>query len=329
MEYRLRERLARLIGAADATDVALVKNTSEALSIVAYGLEWAAGDEVVLARQEFPSNRIVWESLSAAYGVCVREVDLALGEDPEAALLAALTERTRVLAVSAVQYADGLRMDLARLGEACRSLGVVFCVDAIQALGAVPFDAHAVQADVVAADGHKWMLGPEGLGVLWCRPELRERLRLRQFGWHMVANAGDFAATDWSPAPDARRFEPGSPNLLGVHALEASLSLIEETGIETVARALEQRVERLARALGALGAEIVTPLEPRRRAGILTFRVPANDGAALYRTLTRAGVLCARRAGGIRFSPHFHTPWEHIEEALAQVGHWLAAPGPR
>jgi selenocysteine lyase/cysteine desulfurase len=328
VEHRLRERLARLIGAAAPEDVALVKNTSEALSIVAHGLDWRPGDEVVLARQEFPSNRIVWESLDAPFGVRVRAVDLADGPSPEDALLAAFGPRTRLLAVSAVQYADGLRMDLGRLGAACRDRGVVFCVDAIQALGVVPFDARAVGADVVAADGHKWMLGPEGLGVLWCRPELRERLRLHQYGWHMVAHAGDFDRTDWTPARDARRFEPGSPNLLGAHALEASLSLIEETGIEQVHAAVARRVARLAAALRTLGLEIVTPAEAARRAGILTFRPREGDPDALHQSLVRSGIICARRAGGVRFSPHFHTPMEHIDEAVAQVQRWMAGLRP-
>ncbi|UEX76681.1 aminotransferase class V-fold PLP-dependent enzyme [Spiribacter halobius] len=320
VERRLRERLARLIGAGSADDIALVKNTSEGLSLVAQGLDWRPGDNVVINDQEFPSNRMPWEALAASHGVEVREVRLDAAQSPEDALIAAMDARTRVLPVSAVQYATGLRLDLERLGQACADRGALFCVDAIQHLGALPFDAAAVGADFVVADGHKWMLGPEGLGVLYVHPDRREQLRLLQHGWHMAEAAGDYDRRDWTPASTARRFEPGSPNLLAAHALEASLGVLEGQGMAAVGAAVQENVEHLLARLDAEPAlSAITPSARERRAGIVTFRVAGADGPALWRALRAEGVIAASRKGGIRFSPHFHNSPQDIDRAVDRV----------
>ena len=314
-DARLRERLAALIGAESAGDIALTKSTSEALSMVAQGLPWQDGDNVVGIQQEFPSNRIVWEALGER-GVSWRALDLYRSAAPEDDLLSLCDARTRVLAVSWVQYARGLRLDLERLGRACRQRGILFCVDGIQGLGALPFDLTRFEVDFVAADGHKWMLGPEGLALFWCRPELRETLRLTQFGWHMVEDMGDFERADWRPAKDARRFECGSPNMLGVHALEASLAVLQEVGIGQVANAIAERVDRLVELIDARGLELLSPRAPERRAGIVTFRVPGVNQQALYKALMQRDLMCASRGGGLRFSPHFYTPMEQLQRAI-------------
>src|SRR5690606_20940432 len=206
----------------------------EGLSMAAYGLDWPPGDAVIISDHGFPSNRIVWESRARRFGVEVRDVDLDAAPPPEDALIDALDARARLLAVSSVQFGSGLRMDLVRLAQACRSNGTLLCVDAIQSLGAMRLDAASLEADFVIADGHKWMLGPEGLGVFYSRPEARDRLQLSQYGWRMVEGAGDFDRGEWQVAGSARRFECGSPNMLGIFALEASLSLLEEVGLAAV-----------------------------------------------------------------------------------------------
>lgn len=314
IEQRLRDRLAWLIGDVDSADVALLKNTSEGLSVIAEGLDWRAGDQVVISDQEFPSNRIPWQAL-ANRGVEVVRVDIS-GATPEQALIDALSERTRLLSLSSVQYGTGLRLDLASLGAACQARRVLFCVDAIQSLGAVAFDAAAAQADFVVADGHKWMLGPEGVALFYCHPRVREQLTLRQFGWHMVANAGDYDRDDWRPADDAKRFECGSPNMLGVHALEASLSLLQELGMARVEQALAERVTYLYQALEKRGATLLSPSDPARRAGIVTFQMPGEDPVSTRQRLQAGGVVCAQRGGGVRFSPHFYTDHSVIDRAV-------------
>ncbi len=314
-EQQLREQLRQLLNAGSSDEIALLKNTSEALSVVAHGLDWHAGDEIVISDQEFPSNRIVWESL-APLGIKVVQVDMGSASSPEQALVAALTSKTRLLSVSSVQYASGLVLDLQLLGAECRRRGVVFCVDAIQSIGVKPFDVQACQADFVMADGHKWMLGPEGLAVFYCRREWIPRLTLRQFGWHMVEAVGDYDRKDWRPAASARRFECGSPNMLGVHALHASLSLLLEVGVDQISHLVSSKVSYLIDILNIKSAEIVSPTEPARRAGIVTFRVPEVASDALFRHLQAHGVICAFRGGGIRFSPHFYTPRSVLERAV-------------
>lgn len=315
VERSLRQRLTRLLNAPSSADVALVKNTSEALSFVAFGLDWKSGDQIVISDEEFPSNRVVWEALQP-YGVEVVQVNLR-GADPEGDLLAACGPRVRLMAISAVQYASGMRLDLARLGEGCEQRGVLLCIDAIQQLGALPFDVQQSRCAFAMADGHKWMLGPEGLGVFYCRSDLREQLKLHEYGWHMLEHAGDYDRTDWEPARSARRFECGSPNLLGAMALEASLSLLEEVGMEQVAKSLDERIEWMTCGLSSLnGIEILSPGQPERRSGIITFRLEGWTNAELFERLKAEQVVCALRGGGIRFSPHFYTPGRVIEETL-------------
>jgi selenocysteine lyase/cysteine desulfurase len=167
------------------------------------------------------------------------------------------------------------------------------------------------------------MLGPEGLAVFFTTPEVRERLRLLQYGWHMVEHAGDFDRTDWTPAGSARCFEPGSPNMLGIHALNASLSLLEDVGMEAVEAQALQRAQTLTDAVLANDVlQLLSRAEPERMSGIVTFRrrdLDADGHTALYRHLMQTGVICALRGGGIRFSPHFYTDYSDMEQALDEV----------
>ncbi|HKJ70423.1 MAG TPA: aminotransferase class V-fold PLP-dependent enzyme [Gammaproteobacteria bacterium] len=317
----LRERLRALVGAASSDHVALVPNTSAGLSLVAAGLDWRAGDNVVITDSEFPSNRMAWEAL-ADRGVAVREAACTPADtaDCEASLLHLVDERTRLVSVSSVQFGTGLALDLARLGRELASSPTAFCVDAIQSLGAFPLDATAIGADFVAADGHKWMLGPEGLGVFYCAPQWLERLELHQWGWHMAEPFADFDARDWHPAPTARRFEPGTPNTPANHALEASLAVLQEAGIETVARRIAARVDHLIAGLAALpGVEFVSPTEPGRRAGIVTARFGERTDA-VYQALRDHGVQVLPRAGGVRFAPHFYNSFAGLDHALNVAG---------
>ena len=319
VEIKLRQQLAQLINAPSPNDVALLKNTSEALSVVAYGIDWQAGDNIVTSDQEFPSNRIVWESLKQ-FGVELREVDLSSAATPEQALIDAMDGNTRLLTISSIQYASGLKMDLAPLGRHCRKNEILFCVDAIQSLGAVPFDAQAIEADFVMADGHKWMLGPEGLALFYCRAELREQLKLHQYGWHMVDAIGDYDTKAWIPAKSARRFECGSPNMLAIHALNAAIGLILKTGVETIEQQLLQRSEYMMKIINENPRlTLLTPTETGRYGGIVTFRADGIDQQALYQQLMKDNVICAQRGGGVRFSPHFYTPLSQLDEAFEKV----------
>lgn len=316
VEADLRMQARELLNAPSKEDIALLKNTSEALSAVAYGLVWNPGDNIVSSDQEFPSNRIVWESLSSK-GVALLQADLGSAASPEDALFSQVNERTKLLTISSVQFSTGLKIDLSRIGEFCRQKRILFCVDAIQSIGAVQLDVEKISADFVMADGHKWMLGPEGLAVFYSRPEARNRLRLNQYGWHMVEAMGDFDRRDWAAAKTARRFECGSPNMLGIHALSASLSLLREAGMDNVEKEVLKRTEYLFDKIKSMpDLELITPTGKDRYAGIVTFRRNGTDNSALYQYLMQHNVMCAHRSGGIRLSPHFYTPYEHLDQAI-------------
>lgn len=319
VERRLRERLARLINATDSNDIALVKNTSEGLSIISQGLDWLKGDQVIGLAGDFCSNQMPWEAL-ARRGVSYRSVDAMRAPDPEGVLIAAMTDRTRLLAISTVHFATGYRFDVQRLAEACRTRGVLLSVDAIQSLGAIPSDLSEAPADFVTSGGHKWLLSPEGLGFLYCRPDLRDQLDLHQFGWAMRESPYAFEDTSWVPASSARRFEPGTPNMMGIHAMEASLSLFEELGMGFVRDRLAENIEMLETELSRIPLiEIVTPKDSEKRAGILTFRHTGSDIPALHARLMQDRVICSARAGGIRLAPHFYTPQPTLELAVERI----------
>ncbi len=314
-EKLLRKQLQSLINAPAVDDIALVKNTSEAISIVAFGIDWQQGDNIVSSNEEFPSNRIPWEAQSR-HGVEFREVAIQ-GQDPEQALIDACDKHTRLLTISSVQYASGLRIDLERLGTFCAQNQILFCVDAIQTLGAIKMDAQAIQADFIMADGHKWMLGPEGIALFYCRESAREHITLNQYGWHMIEQYGNYDLKEWTPAKSARKFECGSNNLMGVHALSASLSLFEEIGMDIIENSVLDHSRYLMERLAQDNRiSLITPSKEQAYGGIVTFQVHDHDQNALHRNLLNENVICAHRGGGIRFSPHFYTTREKIDKSL-------------
>ena len=314
-ETTLRKQLQQLINADSINEIALLKNTSEALSVVAFGLPWQAGDNIVSVKGEFPSNRVVWQALKPK-GVELRLADVN-SANPEQDLLALVDKHTRLITVSSVQYASGFQLDLARIGAFCKKNDILFCVDAIQTIGALQFDVQAIQADFVMADGHKWMLGPEGLALFYCRAELLEKLALHQYGWHMTDTFTDYDNNNWQPVDTARRFECGSPNMLGIHALSASLSLLLAFGMKNVeARILENTRYLFDHINNAKQLILLSNMNEGRYSGIVSFRHRTVDNDRLFSLLTENDVMCAQRGGGIRFSPHFYTPREKILHAL-------------
>lgn len=318
IEQTLRDRIAQLIGAQSTHNIALQKNTSEGLSAIAYGLDWNSGDKIIITDQEFPSNRIVWESL-ASKGVTLGEVSIN-GASPEQTIIDALDASVRLLSVSSVQYSTGLVLNLDLLGAACSEKGILFCVDAIQSIGALPFDVKQCQADFVVADGHKWMLGAEGLALFYISDKAIDKLSLNQYGWHMIQDRGNYNVKTWEIAHDAKRFECGSPNMLGTYVLNASLGLLLEYGIDNVQRNLMDKISFLEHALTHRGdIELITDTTREKRSGILTFRHNKIGSELLYSQLMAQGVVCAARGGGIRFSPHFYTPESQLVRAVELI----------
>lgn len=321
-ETKLRDQIRQLINAKSKDDIALLKNTSEALSVVAYGLNWNSRDNIVISNEEFPSNRIVWESLKNRFDVTTRQISLNANPNltPEQNLIDACDKHTKLLSVSSIQYASGFRLELEVLGEYCRQHNILFCVDAIQSIGAVEIDVQKIGADFVMADGHKWMLGPEGIALFYSSPQARDRLQLNQYGWHMVERMGEFDDTNWSTAASSRRFECGSPNMLGIHALSASLSILLEIGMKSVERQLLSRSEMIIDAINNNeNYQLLSHSTPKRYGGIVTFKHLSLDSERLLNFLSNNGIFCAKRGGGIRFSPHFYTPLTNIRQALSKL----------
>lgn len=318
-EKLLRHNLARLINAASVDEIALVKNTSEGLSFVAYGLHWQQGDNVVGIRQEFPSNRFVWESL-ADQGVQFRKLDIQTCQDPEQALFDLCDANTRLISISAVQYYNGFKMDLHRVGQFCREQDILFCVDGIQQIGALPFDVQSIGADFAIADGHKWMLAAEGLALFYVRKQVMNRLAIHQYGWHMAETLSDYSQQEFKLADSAKRFECGSPNMLGICAMNASINLLLETGMQVIGPSVIDNTLFLIDQLSSInGVHILSDMSELRLSGIVTFNSDHIDSEKLYQSLTQQKVLCAPRGGGIRLSPHFYTPRDQLEQVVSMI----------
>jgi selenocysteine lyase/cysteine desulfurase len=318
-ESRLRSSLAGLINADSADDIALLKNTTEGICTVANGIDWRTGDNLVLPADEFPSNRLPWLALER-HGVEVREVDIRATTEPEKALLGQIDGRTRLLTVSAVQWTDGLRLQLETLGRYCQQNNVLFFVDAIQQLGALQLDVQACGIDFLAADGHKWLLAPEGIAVFYCRGSRRQQLQINQFGWHMLDEPYQFDRKQWQASNTATRFEAGSPNILGQVAMFASLGVIEGFGMPEVEALVMANSRILSGGLTAIpGVRLVRPFDPQRISGIVSFRPPQTDLAGVQRALKDRGLVCAVRGGAIRLSPHFYQAGEPLQEMLELI----------
>ncbi len=305
----VRGLAARLLNA-DPPDVAFVKNTSEGIGIVAEGFPWEAGDNVVTAAEEYPANLYPWLNLGHR-GVGVRLVPsrgnrLALDD-----LAAAMDRRTRLVSLSFVEYSSGFRNDLAAVGALCRERGAAFFVDAIQGLGVLPLDVRQAPVDFLAADGHKWMLGPEGAGVLWVRREWVERLHPVGVGWNSVVGATDFATIDFRLKPHAGRWESGSLNVGGISALGASLALLLDAGIPAVAGRVLALTDHLCERAASGGLEVFSSRRPDDRSGIVSLTVPGQDPRRLVRRCKEEGIVINQRAGRLRVSPHcYNTPAE-------------------
>lgn len=325
-DARLRARLCRLIGAASPDDIALLKNTSEGLSQIAHGIEWRTGDRVVALAEEFNSNKLAWQSL-ARRGVEWVEVEPVDGQSREDAIEAACDERTRLVSVSTVQYGTGVRMDIDRLGAFCKAHDILFCIDAVQSLGALRFDIGSCAADFVVAGSHKWLMAPFGIALFWCRPELRDALTPLAHGWHTVSEPMRFDRTLSEIEPSARRFEPGTANWAGLLGFEASLSLYEEIGpVEVERRVLANASALAARITERPGVSLITPREVGRHGGSVCISVRNRDHADLAgRLQAEHRVLCAARGPGLRFSPHCHNTAAQLDAAVDAFDRVVAA----
>jgi selenocysteine lyase/cysteine desulfurase len=306
----LRVAAARLIGAA-RSEIALMKNTSEGIATIAMGLDWRAGDKLVAFREEFPANYYPWKRLEET-GVRVEWLSYL---DPLDRIDQAC-RGARLLAISFVQYLSGHRVDLEAIGEICHRHGCAFLVDAIQGLGAFPVDVRRAHIDALAADGHKWLLGPEGCGILFVSQEFQESVRPVEFGWTNVAGYANYASRDMTLRQDAGRYECGTLNTIGCYGLRASIELLLEVGVEAVAPAVQRLGDLVAEGVQAKGYEVLSQRTPANGAGIVSFRKAGLEAASIMQKLSAAGVTAAPRQGWVRVSPHFYIGPDDIGRML-------------
>ncbi len=306
-----RRSLAQLLHC-DPSEIALLKNTSEGIGIVAEGFPWRPGENLVTAAEEYPANLYPWLNL-ADRGVEVRQVpsrDRRLWLDD---IRAALDKNTRIVSLSFVEFASGFRNDLDTLGSLCRERGIYFLVDAIQGLGVLPLDVRQTPVDFLAADGHKWLLGPEGAGIFYIRRELVDRLHPVGIGWNSVVGSRDFSRIDFRLKPHAGRWESGSLNVAGITALGASVGLLLEIGIAAIAERVLSLTDYLCERAERAGLEVYSSRRPEDKSGIVSLIVPGAEVRQLVQRGRAEGIVINQRAGRIRVSPHCYNSHEEID----------------
>lgn len=311
-EYdRYRESAARLIGAQPG-EIGILKNTSEGLSFIAEGYRWEKGDNVVTTALEFPSNYTPWKRLERK-GVDCRIARLPTVEEIEPLV----DNRTRIVTVSSVAFHNGFTADLNAIGDLCARRGALFCVDAIQSVGALPIDVRRAKIAFLAADTHKWMCGPEGAAVFYVATEHLEKLEMVESGWTNVIRGPRFLSCGLEPRPDSKRFEAGSLNTNGVYGARAAIDLLLEIGIDRIAAAVIAIATRLADRLDAIGWRVETPRPIA--SGIIGATPPSVEPSLLqwHRKLEEKGIVCSPREGMLRFSPHFYNDENEVDKVIS------------
>ena len=318
----VKKLAARLMGAAGEEEIAFIANTSTGISLVAKGLDWRKGDQVVITNVEYPANRYPWEDLKR-WGVEVIEVrQTPDGKIDVADVLDVITDRTRVVAISHVQYASGHCIDLKPISDAVHQVGGYLCVDAIQSLGVMPVDVDAMGIDFLSADGHKWLVSPEGCGVFYCRGALIEKLHPSIVGWMNMVDCSNYGDYNFEFEPTAKRFEPGSYNIPSILAMGESLELLLEIGIDTVWGRIEANTARLCEGLSRKGYRVFSPRGDGERSGIVVFDRPDDatrhtpGPAQIVADLEKQGIIIVVREGRLRASPHFYNTPEQIDTLI-------------
>ncbi|HXY53205.1 MAG TPA: aminotransferase class V-fold PLP-dependent enzyme [Nitrospirota bacterium] len=308
----IRRACARLINA-EPGEIAFVKSTSHGLSLIAEGLTWKQGDNLLIYEKDFPSNIYPWINLRRK-GIEVRTIPFREGKIPFEGIEQLIDSRTQLLAISSVQYANGYRLDLKRLGRLCRDRGILLCIDAIQSLGVIPMDVKENCIDFLAADAHKWLLGPAGIGIFFCRKDLVERINPPLVGWKSMQNEFDFDNPAFNLKPDALRFEEGSMNHLGILGLGAAIEILFEVGIDNIEERVLGLGDLIIQESEKRGYTVLTPKRREERGGNITFS-GKFDPAKMSEALREKNIMVNVRGGGLRLSPHFY----NIEEEIQKV----------
>ena len=316
VKEQARTLLANLLGARPE-QVAFMRNTSDALSTVANGLSWRAGDNIVTFSREFPSNIYPWLRVRDAFGVEVRMCEERGGRIDFAELSSLIDDHTRIVAISHVQYASGFRMDLERLGRIARQHDALFVVDVIQALGVVPTDVEAEFIDVAAGAGHKWLLAPEGVGYLYLSDRARERVQPTLVGWVSVPNPDDYFNFEQGWNRGALAWETGTGPAALLHGFKASLELLTRFGVRNISSYLEELTDDLCERMSRKRYEIVSSRASSEKSHIVCIRhLDGLSAMSLYHRLHTNNIITAPRADRLRIAPHFYNTAAEVEEFI-------------
>ena len=318
---RLRSRVADWIGASP-DEICMIPNTSYGINLVAEGFPWQPGDNVITFAGEFPSNHLPWENQQSK-GVEVRQIECPGGHVSLDEIASRIDDRTRIVAISWVGYASGFRVDLDALVDVVHSRGALLFLDAIQGMGIYPIDVKETPIDFMAADGHKWMLGPEGAGIGYIRAENLDRLRCTQVGWHSIRNAHDFHNARLDLRPQASRFEAGSANMVGLLSLAESLDIFWQVerlhGPAAISSRVLELTSQLIERLQQAGAHVLSQWPIENRSSIVVFDVPNVPPARVRSTGLDRDVVTSCRGGGVRASIHAYNNDEDIDRLIEVV----------
>ncbi len=315
---QIREALSRLVNASPE-EIALVANTTMGIHWVAEGYPWQPGDNVVTLQDEFPSNIYPWLNL-ASRGVTLRRVATRHGQLDLDRLEDACDNRTRMVTISWVGYTTGYRHDLAGVADIAHRRGALLMVDAIQGLGVLPIDVQRVPVDFLVADGHKWLLGPEGAGVLYMRREHLDRLRPLGVGWNSVVQQLQFDHVSLDLKSTAARYEGGSYNMAGFMGFGAAVEWLTQHGIDRISQRVLSVAELAIALLEEAGALVVSRWPDEHRSGIVAFELAGRDPAQVRRQCADRGVALSSRAGRLRISPHAYCGRQDLERLIAALG---------
>ncbi|MBN1908993.1 MAG: aminotransferase class V-fold PLP-dependent enzyme [Pirellulales bacterium] len=309
-----RQEGARLIGA-QPEEIGLMPSTTAGITIVADGFPWKPGDNVVTLADEFPSNQYPWIAL-ADRGVETRRVPTDRGCVDWDKLSEAVDARTRIVTVSWVSFSSGWRNDIAAFSQLAHERGALLFVDAIQALGVFEMDVRRFGVDFLAADGHKWMLGPEGAGLFFVAKEHLDLLRTVGVGWNSVVHSRQFDRIELEVKPDASRYEGGTLNMPGLAGLGASLKLLAEYGPAALSARVIETTDEVCQRLTEIGASIMTRREPGHKSSIVIFEMPGRDPDELLQSCAQNHVALCCRNGRMRVSPHAYNNAEDIDRLI-------------
>jgi len=310
-----RGKAARFIGA-KAAEIAFLPNTSWGLNLVALAFPWKQGDNVVSDDMEFPSNAYPWLALEKR-GVECRMAKNRDGRVTFDDIAAKVDARTRIVAISWVAFHNGWVFPIEEISKFCRERGILFVLDAIQGLGALPFDVEKAGVDILAADGHKWLLGAEGSAIFYVSDRVRDRVPPPFGGWWNIKHERGYLDYALDFYDSARRYEPGTLATANIAGLSASLDLLAEVGLETIRARILQVCETLKRGLTERGWIITSP--GPLQSGILAAALPSTDSRALAKRLEGRGIITAPREGAVRFSPHFYNDEAEVSRVLDAV----------